>query len=420
MKFDTLIIGGGLAGLVFGIALAKKGQRCVVVSSGQSALHFSSGSFDLLNTLPDGSQVSCPDRAWSALAAQAPTHPYVKLGKETFVRLASQVQPFLQKSGVLVQGSGLCNQYRITPMGTLKSTWLTLDDFPVCRMPDRLPWKKVAIFNMAGFLDFYTQFIVDEFRKIGTESSVHLFHFAGLECLRKNPSEMRSTNIARMFEKKENLEKLVLTIRQESGDAEVVLLPAIVGLVAKDGLEMLRCQVEKPLYLLPTLPPSVPGIRTQQILRKCFQDAGGVYMLGDTVKGVEKEGNRIARVYSCNHGDIPFVASNVVLATGSYFSQGLIATPDRVYEPVADLDVVYETGRDCWYDLNLFARQHYQDFGVKTDAGFRGIYQGNVLENLYVAGALLEGFNPIREGSGAGVSILSALYVAEQILSEKL
>ena len=110
----------------------------------------------------------------------------------------------------------------------------------------------------------------------------------------------------------------------------------------------------------------------------------------------------------------------MVLATGSYFSQGLIATPDRVYEPVADLDVVYETGRDCWYDLNLFARQHYQDFGVKTDAGFRGIYQGNVLENLYVAGALLEGFNPIREGSGAGVSILSALYVAEQILSEKL
>ena len=40
------------------------------------------------------------------------------------------------------------------------------------------------------------------------------------------------------------------------------------------------------------------------------------------------------------------------------------------------------------------------------------------IENLYVAGAVLEGFNPIKEGCGGGVSVLSALYVAEQILSK--
>ena len=46
MKFDTIIIGGGLSGLVTGITLSKKGQKCLIISSGQSALHFFSGSFE--------------------------------------------------------------------------------------------------------------------------------------------------------------------------------------------------------------------------------------------------------------------------------------------------------------------------------------------------------------------------------------
>lgn len=418
MKFDTIIIGGGLAGLVCGIYLSEHGQRCVAISSGQSALHFSSGSFDLLNALPDGSTVRHPLQAVEELIRQMPSHPYAKLGKEKFAELSARARVVLEKAGVPVAGDEYENHYRVTPMGTLKPTWLTLNDQFGNAHENVLPWKKVAIFNILGFLDFYTQFIADEFRKIGTESMIRAFNFPALEHLRKNPTEMRSTNIARVFDKPENLRQLTEVLKNESGDCEAIVLPAILGVSRNDVLDELQKEVGKPVCLLPTLPPSVPGIRTQQQLRKYFQQAGGVYMLGDTVLRADKEGNRITGLYSYNHGDIPFVGKNVVLASGSFFSQGLIATPDRIYEPVFGLDVTYEQDREKWYDLDVFAAQPYQNFGVKTDHEFRAVYQGQVLDNLYVTGAVLEGFNAIKEGSGAGVSVLSALYVADQILSK--
>lgn len=152
---------------------------------------------------------------------------------------------------------------------------------------------------------------------------------------------MRSVNIARVFDKQENINELTRILKTESGNCDSIILPAIVGLNQENVIDHLQKEINKPIYLLPTLPPSVPGIQTQQKLRSVFLQNGGVYMLGDSILRADMEGNRISQLYSLNHGNIPFIGQNFVLATGSYFSQGLIATPEKVYEPIFDLDVTF-------------------------------------------------------------------------------
>lgn len=143
MKFDTVIIGGGLSGLMCGIRLQSNGARCAIVSTGQSALHFWSGSFDLLNRLPDGTPVEQPEKAVGALPAG---HPYARLGKK-FAHYAHIARETLAQCGVTVRGEMERNHLHFTPMGTLKPTWLTSSDFNTCRSAEELRGQRIRILS---------------------------------------------------------------------------------------------------------------------------------------------------------------------------------------------------------------------------------------------------------------------------------
>lgn len=106
MRFDVVVIGGGLAGLSCAIAVAEQGKRCAVVSSGQSALYFSSGSLDLLARLPDGTPVEMPLAALPQLAQQAPQHPYALIGPGRVAALSAAAQRLLERCGLNLQGEG--------------------------------------------------------------------------------------------------------------------------------------------------------------------------------------------------------------------------------------------------------------------------------------------------------------------------
>ena len=407
MKFDTIIIGGGLSGLVAGIELCRKGQKCMIVSSGQSALHFFSGSLEMH---------SGAENPFDAIKELGAGHPYSKIGLENLTDYAANVKNLFKEVGITLKGENDRNHLRLTPLGALKRAWLTLDEYAEIPSGADMLWKKVAVLNIDGFLDFHTSYVAAGLADLGVECVVGAIKLSELEKLRENPTEMRSTNIAKTISAG-LIGQLAARINEYAKDVDAVLMPAIVGLTGYADVVMLKEKVDRPLHFLATLPPSVPGIRLQMMLKRHFTKLGGMYMLGDSVTGGDFEDGKLKTIYTANHGTTGFHADNFILATGSFFSKGLSSTIDGVTESVFGLDVDCAADRSEWYEKDIFEAQPYMGFGVKTDNSLRAYKNGESVSNLYAAGAVLSGANSLKEGSGAGISILSAMHIASNILN---
>lgn len=411
MKFDTIIIGGGLSGLICGIRLQQKGHDCVVVTVGQSALYFFAGSFDLIGKTTTGEPVMHPLEAVKTLA---PDHLYRRMGEEKLGYHAASFVEMINKSGISVQGDITNNHHFITAMGAIKKTWLTMTDFMPLQDPAELNGKKVALAGLNGFQDFFPMYIHDTLTRLGAEVSVSEIMLPGLERIRENVTEMRSVNIAQLFEKHGQVEDLCKRLKQRC-DADLIFLPAVCGLKDQNVLKKIRETLPIPIYCLPTMYPSVPGIRMENALTQAFLDAGGTLLAGDTVTQAEIEGSKVRCIYTHNHDNMPLKANNYVLATGHIFSKGLVADADKISEPIFGSDVVYDADRMDWSLPDLFAKQPFMAYGVKTLDSMQVVRQGKGMDNLFAAGSILAGQSSIAEQSGAGVAIMSAMEVAENI-----
>lgn len=413
MKFDTIIIGGGLSGLTAGISLAKAGKKVAIVTSGQSSLLFHSGSFDLLGYGKNGQEVASPIDEIKELPA---SHPYSKCGDVAV--LAAEAEQLLDDAGVKVKGNAQKNHYRITPMGVTKPTWITLNEYFTSETADSLQYNKILLVNIAGFLDFPVEFISEGLANLGAKVNVKALQIPALQERRMSPSEMRSANIAKILTSSETTDLVASKINTSLGDAEVVLLPAVFGLNDGEVVKSLSEKINKPVFVLATLPPSVPGVRIQNLLVKEFKKQGGVFMLGNSVTSGKISDNKVTELTTSNLPDESIKADNYILATGSFQSHGIVADYEKVYEPVFGLDVDYNSERPEWTKHNVFEAQPYMEYGVKTDDLLRALKGGVSVSNLYVVGSVLAGNSGVKSADTTGVSLITALAASKTILKQ--
>lgn len=417
MRFDTIIIGGGLAGLVCGLRLQEAGQKCAIVSAGQNAMHFFSGGFGLLAKLPDGTDVDTPLTAIPSLDA---SHPYAKIGAENIEKYAEETKRLFCALGINVEGTAARNRYVISASGALKPAWLTIGDIASVSAKDEKIADNALIVNIDGFLDFNTAFIAESFEKRGTTCEITAVTTNEIRNLRRNPSEMRASNIARIMDNAAARTTFVNAVEAElaEGKFDAVVLPAVFGLKNHETVQAIREELGIKTLFIGTLPPSVPGIRSQMQMKRAFEAKGGTFLMGDEAVASEIKDGKVTAIKTSNLGDIELTADNYVLASGSYFGHGIIAEIDKVTEPVFGADVIFDNDRGNWYDKNFFGKQNFIGFGVATDDKFNVIKDGESIRNLYAAGSVLGGFNPLHEGCGAGVAIMTAFYISDSILGK--
>ena len=193
------------------------------------------------------------------------------------------------------------------------------------------------------------------------------------------------------------------------------MLPQVFGLQDTSVPSRIRQGIPARVVFAGTLPPSVPGIRTQMLLKRRYEVLGGTYLMGDEALTAHVHEGVVHSIVTKNLDSHYLEADHFILASGGFFSKGLRSNPFSITEPVFGLDVEYNQDRNAWYDKAFSADQPYMQYGVKTDETLHGLADGKPFKNLYAIGSILGGTHP-ELGSGAGLAINSAFAAVDEIL----
>ncbi|MBZ6494579.1 glycerol-3-phosphate dehydrogenase subunit GlpB [Natrinema longum] len=422
---DVLVIGGGLAGTTAALAAAQRDVQVRLVSAKQSTLRHASGLIDVLGYTPDGDGPLVDP--FAALEELPDGHPYERVGGEA-VREALAF--FDGVAGEAYAGSHTdANALVPTHGGTVKPT----ARYPVATAAGLASDDRDTV--LVGFEtlpDFEAPLAASHLEAAGAPFAARgvTVRFPGIV-----RDDAKITRYAHLLDRDEAVatatgestarEALAETVRGHLEDETRVGFPAILG---DDHADEVRADLADRLgvdvFEVPMGPPSLPGMRLEDMLYDALEDAGvrvttGVPVVDyeSAVDGTDADGSeRIDRVVVDRNGaDVPHRADQYVLATGGLVGKGVESERQRVFEPIFDCHVPHPTDRYDWFVDDVFGEHPYAQFGLPVDRELRPLDADDEPEfsNLRAAGAVLGGYDFAAEKSGSGVSLATG-YVAGQ------
>ncbi len=411
---DLAVIGSGLAGMAASIFAIKRGISTAQAGN-TGAIAYTTGYLDLLGTSGNGSAALLND-PWAGLQQlqkDQPRHPLARVSAGNIRQAFDEFTAFLGECGIVYGSPTDHNSSVMTPAGTTKTTFCV----PATMQNGVEAYARKAkcvIVDFKGLRGFSARQVVANLQQAWPDVSAERISFPDME-----HGEIYPEVMARALEVPAIREKLAQSIKQVQGDAEFIGLPAIMGMhnpdvVMADLSRLLGC----PIFEIPTMPPSVPGIRLREMFEQVFPQKGLTLIPQQKVKDIDFSGDLIRLSLTDNFGPITIHAKTVILATGRFLSGGLEAELDGISEPLIGLPVTQPASRDDWYSTIYMDKNGHQihKCGIEVDDAFRPLNsQGEVVDpRLFAAGVILAHQDWIRGRCGAGVAIATAFAAVEK------
>ena len=313
-------------------------------------------------------------------------------------------QSSMNDMGLPYIGSPDDNRSVLSALGTSKISCLIPSTMAAA--PQENNNGSIHIITFQGLKDFYPGYIVS--RRGRTKFSVY---DAGIST---------TMSLASRFEEKEFFEKFIAWLEKQNIDEEMLAFPAVLGMESATNIvNTLSILTKKPVFEIPTIPPSMPGRRLFNALKNNFRQKGGAIYWAWPVAGTEKTG-KIIEAVSTNSAGRPnsINAKAFILATGSFVGGGLTATRETIEENVFNLPVHIPGPREAWFDNDYFSCNHgISKSGIMTDASMRPI--DSPWKNIFICGSILADTEILKNGCGHGLALATA-HAAAQSCSEYL
>jgi glycerol-3-phosphate dehydrogenase subunit B len=414
MHYDVIVIGAGLAGLVAATVSVQEGLRVLLLAKGIGCTHLTSGCIDVLGRL-DEADVSCPRSALSTLLANHPDHIYGRVGVTSLEEALFYFRRQCEQAGWPYLGSLEENWWLPTAVGTARPTCLAPESMTAGDV--RRPGS-VLLVGFRPLRDFYPQYAAANLqRSWGLDARGVYLDVPAL----RGRDNITPVELARAFDEPSFRAQVVDTLQPLLGDAERVGFPAVLGLSDPGVWRALRAEIGRPIFEVPTLPPSVPGIRLFEAWRGLFRRTGGRMQIGFPVIGAETEGRWVRAVLVESAArPVRFAAERFVVATGGIYGHGLETDyTGCICEPVFHLPLRNLPAQEGWATPTPHGPHPIYPVGVAVDELLRPIDERGclVFENLHVAGALLADGVDLRRNIGDGVTVATG-YMAANLVCE--
>ena len=359
-----------------------------------------------------------PFEALAALAREQHAHPLAQVDPLAIRTAFQRFVAALTSAGMPYAQMGEHNSNVITSIGTVKTSYgvpLTMVA-GVAALAQRLPCLLV---DFRGLREFSARQIVETLAQEWPTLRHQRIEFPGFEAV----PEVYAVHLARALENRETRERTIALIKPLLGDARVVGLAALLGLSRSSEVHAaFEAGLGVPVFEIPTMPTSVPGLRLLGALEAVMSARGVTRRQLSSMRSLNFDGDTATLDLVGAPGGERIRAGAVVLATGRFSGRGLTADRQSVRESILGLPVQQPLAREDWHQRDFLDPTGHaiNRAGLLTDEAWRPLDASGkpAWANLFAIGSILAEQDWMRAKCGSGLAIATAWAAVEQITQQ--